>query len=301
MSKLPRVSIVIVSYNTRDLLRDCLASLDKIKNEIPFEIIVSDNGSTDGSVDLIKKEFSGVTLIENKKNLGFAAGNNKAKGLCRGEYVLFLNSDTVVSPHSIKESALYLDRHSKVGALTCKVILKNGQLDKDTRRSFPTPWVALTHFSGLDRLFPSSPIFARYWYGFKSPQVEHEIEVLQGAFCLVRRELLDRINWFDEDYFLDGEDIDLCWRIKKVGMSIIYYPKVSILHVKGASKGKRQKELGRQNLSARKKTVVAGLRAMEIFYKKNMWSQYPFFINYLVLSGIQVLKMIRITKLYLKG
>lgn len=301
MKKLPIVSIIIVSYNTRELLHDCLLSLKKVVDELPFEIIVSDNGSSDGSVELIKKSFPDVILIENNKNLGYAAGNNKARKIAKGRYILFLNSDTVVKANSIKESVSFLDNQKDVGALTCKVVLRNGELDPDTRRSFPTPWIALTHFSGLDRLFPKSSILSRYWYGFKDPNSTHEIEVLQGAFCLVRKDLLDRIGWFDEDYFLDGEDIDLCWRIQKAGYKIIYYPKVSIIHVKGASKGKRQKELGKQSLKTRMKTVSSGLRAMETFYIKNMWQQYPLLVNYLVLLGIKTLKLIRITKIYIRG
>jgi hypothetical protein len=290
--KKPKVSIIILSYNTKGLLRDCLNSLKAARNEIPFEVIVSDNGSKDESVEMVKEDFDWVKLVENKKNLGFAAGNNAARGLCKGEYVLFLNSDTEVKKGAIKETVKYLDEHKDVGAIGCKIVLTNGRLDQDARRSFPTPWVALTHFSGLDRVFPKSKLLARYWYGYKSENEVHEVDVLQGAFFLARKKVLDQVDWFDEDYFLDGEDIDLCWKIKEAGYKIIYYPKVSIIHIKKASKKKNDKV----KFSQRLKFVMAGVNSMEIFYKKRLWKKYPLFLNLLVLLGIRVLKAIRYIK-----
>lgn len=283
-----KLSIVVLSYNTCDLLVDCLNSLEKLKQEADFEIIVSDNGSTDGSIDTVKKDFKKVILIENGKNLGFAAGNNAARKIAKGKYVLFLNSDTIVHKNTLKKTVEYLDNNSDVGAVTCKTVLPSGELDRDARRAFPTPWVAISHFAYLDRIWPASRIFSKYWYGYLSPDVTHEIDVLQGAYCLIKRSILDKVDWFDEDYFLDGEDIDLCWKVKQLGYKIIYFPEVSITHVKKASKRK-----------LRKISISTGVKSMEIFYRKHLWDRYPFYVNYLVLLGIKFMDIVRSAKLAL--
>lgn len=289
-----KLSIIILSYNTEKLLQNCLDSLEKVKDEIPFEIIISDNGSSDGSVEMVKKYFSEVEVIENGNNLGFARGNNAARNAVRGEYILFLNSDTEVGPGVLAKTVHFLEKNLKIGALGCKEVLANGELDKDARRSFPTPWVSLTHLVlKLDKLFPTSPLFARYWYGYRSPDEIQEVDVLQGAFFLTRKKLLDEIGWFDEDYFLDGEDIDLSWKIKNAGYKVVYYPKVSILHLKGASKGKSGSYKEVVGKFDRLKYRLAGVNSMEIFYKKRLWSDYPLAINFFVLLGIYLIKAIR--------
>lgn len=286
-NKKPLVSIIIVSYNTKDLLEACIASVEKFA-DIDYELIVSDNGSTDGTVEMLRKNTK-VVLIENNKNLGFAKGNNVAKGKASGKYILFLNPDTLFTNKCLSETIGYLSNNANIGALTCKVLLPSGKLDKDTRRSFPTPFIALTHFSGLDKLFPKSQLFSRYWYGYKSENEIHEIDSLQGAFFLVQKAILDNVGWFDEDYFMDGEDIDLCFKIKEAGYSIMYYPKVSILHIKKASK-KKNRSL---------KSVVGGVVAMETFYKKRLWSKNFLPINILVIVGIRILKSLRTIMFYI--
>ncbi len=272
------LSIVIVSFNTKNLLDECLRSLLKLTKEIRFEIIVSDNASDDGSVELVKKKYPKVRLIENNANLGFAAGNNKARNVVKGEYVLFLNSDTQVPPNTLKQSIQFLEKNSDVGAMTCKLILPSGELDKDARRKFPTPWIS------FKRLFLHAT--SEYWYEKVDPNTIQEVDTIQGAFFLTRKKILDEVGWFDERYFLDAEDIDLCWQIKQKGYKIIYNPKVSILHVKKASK---------RNI--RSSSVISGLKAMELFYKKNFWSEYPIWINYTVLAGIKSLWLIRALKI----
>lgn len=276
------LSIVIASYNTRDLALSCLDSIAKNRDNLKIEVFVSDNGSTDGTIEEVKEKFKRVKLIENRENLGFAAANNRARDLCQGKYVLILNSDTEIRKRVFKETLNYLEENAQVGALTCKIELPTGELDKDSRRSFPTPWVALTHLLYLDRLFPNSRVFSKYWYGYISPDKIHEIDVTEGAFSLVRRNVMDAVDWFDEDYFLDGEDIDLCWKIKNRGWKIVYYPKVSIVHIKKATK----------RVMAGK-YVGRGVDSMEIFYRKRLWSKYPVFVNFLVILGIRILKILR--------
>jgi len=258
---------------------------------------VPDNGSTDGSCEMVEKKYKWANLIRINKNLGFAAGNNVAKQYCKGEFILFLNSDTLVEKGTLKKTIDYLGKNKDVGAVTCKIVLPDGSFDKDARRSFPTPWVSFTHLVlRIDKLFPKSRLFAKYWYGYISEDETHEVDVLQGAYFLTYKNILDKVGWFDEDYFLDGEDIDLCWKIKQEGLKIIYYPKVKIIHVKGASKGKKEAKK-KVPLKNRLKFRMAGVNSMEIFYRKRLWGQYPLILNIFVLLGIKLLKTIRLIQI----
>ena len=298
--KRPKLSIIILNHNTVALTRNCLASIEKNRNGVPLEVIVSDNGSSDGSLEMIREEFPWVKVVENETNLGFAAGNNRARGLAKGEYILFLNTDTIVNKWTLAETVRYMDEHPEVGALSSRLVLADGKhLDKDARRGFPTPWVALTHFSGLDRLLPNSKLFAKYWYGGVPEDKVQEVDVIQGAYFLSPKKLLDKVGWFDEAYFLDGEDIDLCWKIHEAGKKIIYYPKASIIHLKGATKGKNKKTNVEVSLKNKIKFRMSSVNSMEIFYRKRMWKRYPILVNILVVLGIKCLKGLRLIKLLL--
>jgi GT2 family glycosyltransferase len=277
----PDLSIIILSYNTRDLLSDCLSSLKKVSEEIAFEVIVVDNGSTDGSMEEVKEKFQGVKIIDNKRNLGFAKGNNSARDNTKGKYVLFLNSDTVVGEGVLKKSLKFAEKTPDMGAMTCKLVLANGNLDRDARRRFPTPWIS------FKRLILGAT--SEYWYQDVPDTITQEVDAIQGAFFLSPKAVLDKVNWFSEDYFLDGEDIDLCWKIREAGYKIFYYPEVSVLHLKGASKGKKDAAKN-VPLSMRLKFRMASVNSMEIFYKKWMWKRYPLIVNFLVVAGINVIK-----------
>jgi len=292
-----QVSIIILSYNTKNLLKKCLQAIPKNKN---CQIIVVDNGSTDGSTEYLKSlkpKTSNFETIFNNSNLGFAKGNNSARKIAKGEYILFLNSDAILEKNTIDKTIKYLKNHSSVGGITCRLNLVSGKLDKDTRRSFPTPWVTITHFVKLDRLFPKSKLFAQYWYSYMPENKIHEIDVAQGAYFLIRKKVLDQVNWFTPTYFLDGEDIDLCWKIKEKGHKIIYYPKVKALHLKGASKGKI-KEI-KVPFEKRKMFIQEGVRSMEIFYKTRLANKYPKLLTRLIITTIKILSFVRIAKLRL--
>jgi GT2 family glycosyltransferase len=300
-----KLSIIILNYNTKELTKNCIDSIIQTGRKLDYEILVVDNGSTDGSVEFLKR-FKNYdlrfTIIETGANLGFAKGNNATRGTAKGEYILFLNSDTVLQKDALQKTVLYLDKHSDVGAVTCKLVLADGSLDKDARRSFITPWIGLTHlFLRLDRVFPTSRIFARYWYGYISPDVTHEVDVIQGAFFLTRKKILDEVDWFDESYFLDAEDIDLSWKVKHVGYKLMYYPDVSVLHLKGATKGNNKKTKKNIPLREKLKYRLSGVNSMEIFYRKRMWKENPLVVNYLVILGIKTLKVIRLLKVVLLG
>jgi len=296
MNKKPKLSIIILNYNTRDLTDNCLVSIKKVRNEAKMQVIVSDNGSTDDSVKMIREKHPWVEVVENNANLGFAAGNNRARKKTRGEYVLILNTDTIIKKNALKSCLDYLESNSDVGAVTCRVELNNGELDKDTRRAFPTPWVSLTHLVlRLDRIFPKSKLFARYWYGYIPETETHDVDVIQASFLMASKKLLDKVDWFDEDYFLDGEDIDLCWKIKKTGKRLVYYPEEKIIHLKGVTKGKKKKR--KLPIKEKIKFRMSSVNSMEIFYRKRMWDQYPYLLNIIVLIGIRFVKFVRILKL----
>ena len=300
MSK-PDLSIIILNYNTKELLGNCLSSLEKLKGEVKFEVVVIDNGSSDGSVDMLKDKFSWVNVIETGENLGFGRGNNRARDHINSDYVLLLNSDTIVNKDTLRETLTYLKKN-KLGAIGCRQILANGELDKDARRSFITPWIGLVHlFLKLDRVFPKSKLFAKYWYGYIPEDQIHDCDALQGSFILTPKKVLDGVDWFDEDYFLDGEDIDLCWKIKNKGLRIVYYPKVSITHLKGATKGKNRKTKKYVSFSEKLKFRLSGVNSMEIFYRKRLWDRYPYFINLFVIFGINILKVIRVIQILILG
>lgn len=289
--KNPKLSIIILNYNTKELLSDCLHSLEKVKSELSFEVIVSDNDSTDGSLEMVMKDYPWVRTTKGP-NISFSSGNNRAKGMVKGSYVLLLNSDTIVKPMALSQSVNYMEEHADVGALTCKLVLKDGSLDKDVRRRFPTPWIS------FKRLFLKNG--REYWYEDVDENKIHEVEAIQGAFFLTKKKILDQVGWLDENYLFDGEDLDLSYQIRRAGYKIIYYPKVSIIHLKGASKGKI-KDVGRSvDKKLRIKKKMEGVDSMEYFYRKNLWSEYPIFFNWFVLLGIKFLKMLRYLQIVLK-
>lgn len=301
MGKKPEISIVILNYNTKELLKRCLESIEKYKDEVPLEVLVSDNSSTDGSVEMLKKEFPAIPVYVGD-NVGFSKGNNRVRRKVAGKTVLFLNPDTELKKGVLKETHDYLSSDETIGAIGCKEVLPDGSYDKDARRAFPTPWVAFSHLVlRLDRIFPKSKLFARYWYGYKSADEIQEVDAIQGAFMLITKSVLDEVDWFDEDYFFNGEDIDLCWRIKEAGYKIIYYPKVEIIHIKGAAKGKSKAWKHKVPLADRLKMRVREVDAMEIFYRKRLWKKYPLVLNLFVIFGIRLFKAIRYLSVLLSG
>lgn len=301
MANKPQLSIIILNYNTKELLEDCLNSIKKYEDEVPLEVIVSDNASSDGSSDMVREKFPWVRLIEGP-NEGFSKGNNRARKLVKGEMVLFLNPDTVVKEHVFAKTVAYIREHKDVGALTCKLVLPSGELDKDARRSFPTLWVAFTHLVlPLDRLFPKSSLFAKYWYGYISENTTHEADALECAFFLTYKKILDKVGWFDEGYFFNGEDIDLSWQIKKAGYKLVYYPEVEVIHYKGVTSGKVKKWKHKAPLKNRLRVKMAAMDSMERFYKKNLWSRYPTVLNWFVVLGIKLVKILRWIKVVISS
>jgi hypothetical protein len=233
---------------------------------------------------MVKKKFPWVKYTEGP-NEGFSKGNNRARPLVKGDMVLFLNPDTVVHDNVFAWTTRYLKEHKDVGAVTCKLVLANGKMDKDIRRRFPTPWISFQHLAlGLNKNF---------YYENIPEDATHTVDAIQGAFFLTWKKILDKVGWFDPAYFFDGEDIDLCFQIHKAGYRLVYYPDTYIDHLKGVTKGKVAKWKYKVSPQQRKKLRLAGVASMERFFRKNLWKNYPVWFDYFVLAGINVFKVVR--------
>lgn len=293
------ISVVVLNYNTKEMLRQCLSSVYKSKlGSYHFEVIVIDNASTDGSVSMVKNHFPQVKVVVNKRNIGFAAGNNKGIKKALGRYLLLLNPDTVVPPDTFKTMISFMDKHSKVGAATCEVKLPNGKLDDACHRGFPTPWNAFAYFSGLAKIFPRTKFFTGYTLTYLPLNEVHEIDSGVGAFLLIRRRAGEEINWLDEDYFWYGEDLDFCYRLKQGGWKIMFVPKTKIIHYKGVSSGmkKHTRKMTTADKETRLRAAKASTEVMRIFFKKHYQDKYPRLIYWLVMKGIDTLEKFRLLK-----
>ncbi len=234
-----KLSIIIVNYNVQHFLEQSLHSITKALRDIPSEIWVVDNHSVDGSVDMLKKKFSSVKLIENVKNTGFSAANNQAIRRSRGEYILLLNPDTVVEEESFTRMLNFMDKHAEAGALGVKMINGKGKFLPESKRALPTPTVAFYKVFGLSALFPHSRKFGKYHLTYLPQDEVNEVEVLSGACMLIRKTVLDKAGLLDESFFMYGEDIDLSYRITQAGYKNYYFPETRIIHYKGESTKKR--------------------------------------------------------------
>jgi len=282
------LSIIIVSYNTKEFLKKCLESIKNANSKFNYEIIVVDNDSSDSSLEMLEKEFPDISLIKNKENLGFSRANNQGVKKAKGKYLLFLNPDTVLNKDTLPTLMKFMERNKDVGISTCRLVMPNGKIDDACHRGFPTPWNAFCHFSGLSRMFPKIKLFSGYSLSYLNFEEIHEIDACAGAFMLVRREAGEKIGWWDEDYFFYGEDLEFCFRIKELGYKIYYIPDVSVFHYKGVSGGikKNSKNISTADIKTRRLATNARFNAMKIFYKKHYMDKYPKLITWLVMQGI---------------
>ncbi len=279
-----KVSVIIVNYNVKYFLEQCLYSVYKSLIGIEAEVIVVDNNSVDGSEIMIRSRFPDIKLIVNDQNVGFARANNQALAVAQGEYVLLLNPDTVVEESTFAQCLSFMDAHPVAGALGPKMIDGKGRFLPESKRGLPTPEVAFYKIFGLTHLFPKSKRFGRYYLGHTSSDETQEVEVLTGAFMLIRKAVLEKTGYLDESYFMYGEDIDLSYRILKAGYKIYYFPGTSIIHYKGESTKK-----GSLNY------VIIFYRAMQIFANKvfsgNLAKVYSFLISFAIFftAGLSIL------------
>ncbi|NCC72231.1 MAG: glycosyltransferase [Sphingobacteriia bacterium] len=230
-----KLSVVIVNYNVKHFLEQCLHSVRKASAGVPCEVFVVDNNSVDGSVKMVEEKFPEVKIIANQENLGFSKANNQAIKLAVGEYVLLLNPDTIVEDDTFVKILDFMDSHPEAGGLGVKMVDGQGKFLPESKRGLPTPAVAFYKIFGLARLFPKSKIFGQYHLSYLHPDKIHAVDVLSGAFMLIRKSVLDKIGGLDESYFMYGEDIDLSYRINLEGYKNYYFPETRIIHYKGES------------------------------------------------------------------
>lgn len=280
------LGIVIVNWNTRDLLRECLRSLAASDPTVRLQTIVVDNASSDGSATMVRAEFPAVQVIESQTNGGFSYANNlglRALGFTDNQtnpdaprYALLLNPDTVVPPETFRVLIDYMDANPQVGVCGPRLVMLDGKLDLACRRSFPTPEISLWRMTRLSKLFPKSRLFGRYNMTYLPETQETEVDAVVGAFMLVRREAIWQAGLLDETFWMYGEDLDWAFRIKQATWKVMYLPRATVLHVKRAA--------SRKNPKAQREFY----RAMLLFYRKHYRATTPLWLHSLILLGLLV-------------
>lgn len=272
-----KLAVVIVNYNVEYFLDQCLASVEKARASVPTEVIVVDNNSQDGSLKMLADKYPWVKRIDNKQNLGFSKANNQAIRECSAEYILLLNPDTVVPEDCFQKVCHFMDTHPEAGGLGVRMIDGLGNYLPESKRGLPRPLVAFYKMFGISKLFPRSKKFAKYHAGHIDESETAEIDVLSGAFMLLRMKALDKTGLLDEDFFMYGEDIDLSYRVQKEGYKNYYFPETTIIHYKGESTKKSSVNY-----------VFVFYRAMVIFAKKHFSGKFAGMFSLLINIGIYV-------------
>ena len=290
---MPKLSVIILSYNTKDITRVCLEKLVKSLSKSSFqsEIIVVDNASEDGSQNMLaefKRKNSStsisIRLILNQQNEGFPKGNNQALHNASGKYILFLNSDVMIDKLDWDKLLTFADSQKDLGALTVRIELSTKNIDPASHRGFPTVWNSFCYFSQLEKISRCIPLLQKLFGGYHLTHLDlskiHEIDSPSGAFYLSSKKALDTLNGFDETFFMYGEDVDLSYRIKAQGLKIIYYPYETVTHLKYQS--------GLKNKQAQKRTRRYFYDSMRIFYKKHYEGKNPWIIDQMVFFLIRL-------------
>ncbi|NJL57324.1 glycosyltransferase family 2 protein [bacterium] len=281
------LGIVIVNWNTREQLHTCLETVFASEGHLSFAVVVVDNASSDGSADMVREQFPQAQLIVSAINGGYSYANNiglrhlgyHGVGDVAADaprYALLLNPDTEVPAGALAAMVAFMDSRPDVGIAGPKLLLPDGSLDKACRRGFPTPAVSFYHFSGLAKLFPNSPRFARYNMAYLDPDIEAEVDTVVGAYMQLRREVIAEVGLLDETFFMYGEDIDWSYRAKQAGWKVVYHPEVVVWHIKRAASRKSQR------------AQFEFYRAMLIFYRKHYRRTTPLWLHSLVLLGLSM-------------
>lgn len=273
-----KLSIVIVSYNVKYFIEQCLRSVQRATRRIEAEVFVVDNASSDGSCEYLTPLFPDVTFIWNKDNRGFARANNQAIRMSTGEYVLLLNPDTIVAEETLEQFVEFMDSNSQAGGAGAYMLRTDGKFALESRRGLPTPFVAFSKMSGLAGLFPKSRLWGRYYMRYLDEQQINEIEIISGAFMFLRREALQKSGLLDEAFFMYGEDIDLSYRIMKAGYKNFFLPS-RILHYKGES-----------TVKSSYRYVYTFYQAMQLFFNKH-YAHYSLLVSLPISIAIWVRAM----------
>jgi GT2 family glycosyltransferase len=269
------ISIIIVSYNVKTFLQHCIHSVQKASKGLNTELFVVDNNSIDGTGEMVQREFPEVHFIGNNVNLGFGKANNQALRLSSGKYVLFLNPDTLIEENTLKVFLDFMENNAKIGIAGPKILNSDGTLQLACRRSFPSPSIALPKLLGLSSLFPKSKIFGKYNLTYLDPEESYTVDAVSGSFMFCRGSLIRDLKGFDEDFFMYGEDLDLCRRVQLSGSLVYYLADTTIIHHKGES-----------SKSAPFDSLLAFYKAMDIFFHKHFSSLYSFITTLFFRLGI---------------
>lgn len=289
------LSIIIVSFNTKKITKKCLLSLKKNFQKYPlqYEVIVVDNSSGDQSKEMIAylgKNWQNLKLISSNKNIGYSRANNLGVSKAKGKFVLYLNSDAIVSNIDFTDIINLFESHKDIGALTVKVLLPNGKVDPASHRGFPTIWHSLCYFLGLEKLFAKVPVinklFGGYHLSYLNLNTIHQIDAGTGAFFFLRKKTVDKIGGFDKDFFMYGEDLEMAYQIKNLGLKVYYYPLWEVEHIKYSSGFKTTDKKVKSN------TRFHFYKSMKIFYKKHYAKENFWIVNKMVYLFIDFKKQI---------
>jgi GT2 family glycosyltransferase len=272
------VSICIVSYQARDLLRACLYSIYQTVNSLSFEIIIVDNASQDGTLEMLHAEFPGVRLMVNDHNAGYTRPNNQAIRESKGRAIVLINPDTIVKPNAIAALFDFLETHPQIGIVGPKVLNRDGTLQKQCRRSEARPWDSFCYFSGLSRLFPHDRRFAGYLMTYLDEDLAHEAEAVSGSCMMIRRQVIEQIGYQDENFFAYQEDTDYCRRTRLAGWKVFYNPLAQIIHYGGE---------GGSNVQPFR-SIVEWHRSYYLYYRKHFARDYFFAFNAIYYFGMLI-------------
>ncbi|PID29219.1 MAG: hypothetical protein CR982_03435 [Candidatus Cloacimonadota bacterium] len=283
------ISIVILNYNVKFFLENCLRSVINSSKGLNCEIIVSDNNSSDGSKEYITERFPGIRYIYNNENLGFAKGNNIALKEAKGKYILVLNPDTLLKEDTLRKCFNYMEESSRYDLVSCKVVTPDGKIDPNCHRSTPTPWNSLTHITKLSKLFRNK-LFSSYNMLYANDNEIFDVEVVSGSFMFFRRKILEKGIYIPDEYFMYGEDIDFCFQIRKEGFKIGYLPITECIHYRGQST----------------KSVKLSMRShfyksMNIFIQKNYSKRYSLIFKSALNLGIIIAYLVSLLSIFIKN
>ena len=280
MSSPPDISVCMVALNVRDFIRDCLHSLHQASSSLSIEVIIVDNHSTDGTLEILRSEFLSETsslpvrLVENSQNEGFVRPTNQGMRLAAGRYLLWLNPDTIIHPGALDQLVEFMESHPDVGICGPKVLNRDGSMQKPCRRGVSRPWATFSYFSGLSRLFPNSKLFGGYLLNYMDEDATHEVDGVSGSCMFIRRAVLDQIGYVDEQFFAYQDDADYCFQAQKAGWKIYYVPTARITHFGGQGGSRAQPY----------RSIYEWHRSYYLYYRKNLSADYFFLFNWLYYS-----------------